>query len=161
MNIGVVYSDETDQSGKILVEWTLTGERSREERFSCDHLKFAAVIGGYYYPGSLNCVKIRTDENNNAVQPFMSSTLDEWIQIGAARFFMEAIEKGQIEIAQFLYNKNRLVVDAWNVDGRTALHVACTKGHVNIVRWLLDFVKMDLEKLDDGGFRAIHHAVQQ
>ncbi len=161
MNIGVVYSDETDESGKILVEWTITGERSREERFSGEQLKFAAVIGGYYYPESLLCVKIRKDENKNAIQAFKSSTLDEWINIGAARFFMEAIEKGEIEIAQFLFTMNGLVVDVCNVHGRAALHVACSKGHVNIVSWLLDIVKMDMEKPDDGGFRPIHHAVQQ
>ena len=74
---------------------------------------------------------------------------------------MEAIEKGEIQIAQFLFSMNGLVVDVCNVDGRTALHVACSKGYVNIVRWLLDIVKMDMEKPDNGGFRAIHHAVQQ
>ncbi len=74
---------------------------------------------------------------------------------------MEAIEKGDFETSQFLYIKDALVVNARSLEGKTALHVACIKGDKKIVKWLLKFVKMDTETPDDGGYTAIHHAVEQ
>lgn len=168
MNPGVVISDELDKNGNILVEWITTGERSREERRSSSKLVFKNVVGGYYFPESLLSVNINIDGISNTIQASRrSSTLRKdinewvkWVKEGPL-LFMKSIEEGDIESAQFVLNKEKQVINTRNADGRTALHVACAKGHKCIVRWLLDVVKMDLEEPDVDGFRAIHHAVIQ
>ncbi len=77
--------------------------------------------------------------------------------------FLKAVENGDLRGAQLLFEKgSKFIADAArNADERTALHVACVKGHKDIVQWLLDAVKMDLEKEDRNGFRAVHDAIQR
>ncbi|XP_074606770.1 uncharacterized protein LOC141859796 [Acropora palmata] len=41
--------------------------------------------------------------------------------------------------------------------GQTALHIACHKGHCNIIRKLIDR-GADKDKVDDKGYTAVHHA---
>jgi len=93
--------------------------------------------------------------------PPFDKEIDAWIEKGS-HLFLKAIEIGDLKNAQVLYKKDNSVVDAaLNSDGRTALHVACMRGQKDIVKWLLDDIKMDLEKPDNDGSRPIHHAVQQ
>ena len=83
------------------------------------------------------------------------------MEVGTALFF-KAVEIGDLRSAQILFKKDRSIADAPRIaDGITALHVACMTGQKELVQWLLDYVKMDVEKADHDGFRPIHHAAQQ
>lgn len=97
--------------------------------------------------------EIRTGER---IQSTSSSALDKWNEMQAN--FLIAIEEGNIERAQLLFSKDKLVVGVQKSGGTTILHIACSKGHRHMVRWILDVVKMEIEKPDDCGYRAIHHA---
>ncbi len=95
------------------------------------------------------------------IQPSFDQEVEAWIGKGS-HLFLKAIEIGDLKSAQVLYKKdNAVVYAALNSVGRTALHIASMKDHKDIVRWLLDDIKMDLEKPDNDGSRPIHHAVQQ
>jgi len=156
MEIGIVSSDLADKPGEIVVEWKSTREKSREERCSRGKLQFGTVIGGYYHPDCFPYVQICDNESH---QSTLCKEIDEWIKKGA-RLFQKAVEEGDLESAQFLYSKDKLVVDARNADGRAALHFACLRGNKEMVKWLLDELKMDIEKADEAGSRAIHHAAK-
>jgi len=98
-------------------------------------------------------------EEFQTIQPAFDKEIDAWIDQGSA-LLLKSVEIGDLRNAQRLFNEDKLIVDAaLNADGRTILHVACLKGHKDIVRWLLDSVKVQLEEPDDGGFRAIHHSI--
>lgn len=99
-------------------------------------------------------------EEFQSIRPAFNKEIDAWIAKGSD-LFLKAVEIGDLRSAQLLF-KDRLVADAArNAIGKTALHVACIMGRKDVVLWLLDEAKMDLEKPDNSGFRAIHHAVQQ
>ena len=98
-------------------------------------------------------------EEFQTIQPAFDKEIDAWIDQGSA-LLLKSVEIGDLRNAQRLFNEDKLIVDAArNADGRTILHVACLKGHKDSVRWLLDSVKADLEELNNGGFRAIHHSI--
>ena len=74
--------------------------------------------------------------------------------------FFKAVNQGDLRTAKILYNRQPGVdVEARNSDGKTALHIASRKGHTDLVEWLLDAAKVDVDKPDLKGFRAIHLAV--
>ncbi len=86
--------------------------------------------------------------------------INEWTKKGSD-LFLKAVEEGDLEMAKFLYTKDREVIYACYEDGRTTLHVGCIKGHKEIVKWLVEVAQMVIEKPDESGYRAIHHAVEQ
>ena len=97
-----------------------------------------------------------------AVQPTFHTEIAAWIDKGSS-FFLKAVEIGDLRSAQFLFEKgSKFIADsARNAGGKTALRLACSKGHKEIVQWLLDAVKMDLEEEDRNGFRAVHDTVKR
>ena len=92
------------------------------------------------------------------LQPSVEEELVELISKGVA-LFINAVNRGDLRFAKLLLNRAGVDVNARNADGRTALHVACQQGHKEIIQWLLDVAKADLEVADNTGLRAIHHAV--
>lgn len=95
------------------------------------------------------------------IQLSFDKEVDAWIEKGSD-LFLKAIDIGDLKRADLLYKKDNVVADAARDSvGRTALHVACMRGQKEIVQWLLDGAKMDLEKPDHLGSRPIHYAVQQ
>lgn len=78
-----------------------------------------------------------------------------------ASLLFKAVDEGDLRLLK-IYNKHSFInFDARNVDGITALQKACEKGHKEIVKWLIDEAKVDLNLAGEGGFRAIHYAVQR
>ena len=92
------------------------------------------------------------------LQPSVEEELVELISKGVA-LFINAVNRGDLRVAKLLLKRAGVDMDARNADGRTALHVACQQGYKEIIEWLLDVAKADLEVTDNEGLRAIHHAV--
>lgn len=75
--------------------------------------------------------------------------------------FFNAVDRGDLSNAKIFHLHHTIVADARNANGESALHVACIKGHKDIVEWLIDDVKVDIEKSSKIGHRPIHYAVRQ
>jgi len=75
--------------------------------------------------------------------------------------FINAADKGDLRLLKFLHTHNRMDVNKClnPGDGMAAVHFACKKGHKDVLQWLIDEAHADMEKQDNNGFRAIHHAV--
>lgn len=77
------------------------------------------------------------------------------------RLFFDVVDKGNLRVAQLLHHRYGVDVGTRNsIDGMTALHIACLKGHFEVVQWILEEALVDLEEEDNNGFRAIHHAAK-
>lgn len=77
------------------------------------------------------------------------------------RLFFDVVDKGNLRVAQLLHYRYGVDVGTRNsIDGMAALHVACLKGHFDVVQWILDEALVDLEEPDNNGFRPIHHAAK-
>lgn len=77
---------------------------------------------------------------------------------GVALFF-KTVDEGAFRVAKLLVNRHGVDPESRNGEGKTALHSACLRGHRDLVEWLLDELKVDMEQSDNKGFRAIHYAV--
>ncbi len=74
--------------------------------------------------------------------------------------FFKAVNEGDLRTAKILYNRQLGVdVETRNSDGKTVLHIASRKGHTDLVEWLVEEAKVDVDKPDLKGFRAIHLAI--
>lgn len=99
-------------------------------------------------------------ERCEPVQPDPEAELMECAAKVASLLF-KAVDEGNIQLLK-IYNKHSFInFDARNVDGITALQKACEKGHKDIVKWLIVEAKVDFNLAGEGGFRAIHYAVQR
>lgn len=76
-------------------------------------------------------------EWDQAIQPGLATEIASWIEKGSS-LFLKAVEMGDLKSAQLLFKKGKLIADAQTANGMTALHVACTMGHKDMVEWLLD-----------------------
>lgn len=74
--------------------------------------------------------------------------------------FFKAVDRGDLRIAKLLHIRHGVDVDTLNSDGQTALHLASEKGHQEVVEWLLNETKVDIEKPSLNGLCAIHCAVK-
>lgn len=70
----------------------------------------------------------------------------------------EAVAHGDLRVTKQLHIRHRIDVDVQNPEGLTPLIVAIRKGHTHIVDWLVNEIRVDVERADGRGFRAIHHA---
>lgn len=94
-----------------------------------------------------------------SAHPAIDRELLELFSLESSLFF-KAVSEGDLRTAKLLYNRQLGVdAEARNSGGRTALHVASRKGHTDLVEWLLNEAKVDVNKSDVKGYRAIHHAV--
>ncbi len=73
-------------------------------------------------------------------------------------FMFKAVYEGDIRVAKLLFNRHGIDANLRNAEGLTLLHIACNQGHKDLVDWLINGVKLDLEEADKNGFRAIHYA---
>ena len=76
-----------------------------------------------------------------------------------AHFFFKAVDEGNCRAAKLLYSRHGVDPEARKRDGKTALHLACFKGHIDLVKWLLDKARVDMSQVDNRGFSAIHYAI--
>ncbi len=96
-----------------------------------------------------------------STQPSVEKELTEWIEKGFT-FFFDAITRGDLRTAKLVHMHHNIVGDARNSDGRTALHIACLKGYKEIVKWLIEEVKADVELPDENDrFFPIHYSVDK
>lgn len=94
-------------------------------------------------------------------QPHTGEEELEQIDFKVASVFANAVMKGDLRTAQTLYDKHSVDLNGPSTEMLAAIHVACQHGHENIIYWLI-VVQADLmEKQDDFGNRAIHHAVRK
>jgi len=97
------------------------------------------VVGGHYSPECLPIVNDESIEKEQSIQPGLDEEITSWIEKGSTLFF-KTVEIGDLKSAQLLFKNDKVVANARNADGKTALHVACIMGHKNIVEWLIDAV---------------------
>ncbi|ESO06750.1 hypothetical protein HELRODRAFT_195098 [Helobdella robusta] len=57
-------------------------------------------------------------------------------------------------------HKSGLNMNARDYDGRTALHVACSEGNLDCVRYLIDECKVDMEAVDRWNHKPLHEATR-
>jgi len=75
-------------------------------------------------------------------------------------FVQSALEGDLYILRELLENfKVSVDVDHKSTPGLTALHLACQKGRLEIVEWLLE-KKANIEKSDEKGRTALYHAVK-
>jgi len=91
-------------------------------------------------------------------EPAVEKELAEFIKKSISLFF-DAIKRGDLRTAKLLHFHRTTVVNARSTNGKTPLQIACWKGHSDIVKWLLDEVKVDVEQPDKDGNLPIHYAV--
>lgn len=90
----------------------------------------------------------------------LEKEFDDYITKGM-RLFFRAVESGNLQVIKNLYSHQKMLINAQNSTGMTVLQVACQKGREDIVQWLLDDAKVNLEEKNKrNGFRAIHYAVK-
>ena len=100
-------------------------------------------------------------EKHRTIQPAFDQEIETWIAKGS-ELFLKAVEIGDLRSAQLLFKKDKSVADAArNADGKDALHIGCTLGYKDLVRWLVDVVMMDVDKPGHDGLRPIHHTVKE
>lgn len=97
-------------------------------------------------------------ENFESTEPAVEKELAELIEKSISLFF-NAIKRGDLRTAKLLHLHHTIVVDARSTNGKTALQIACWRGHIDIVKWLLDEIKVDAEQPDKDGNLPIHYAV--
>jgi len=75
--------------------------------------------------------------------------------------FVDAAEEDDLYLLKELLENYRVSVDVdhKSTPGLTALHYACLKGHVKVVKWLLE-QKADIEREDEKGRTGLVHAVE-
>lgn len=97
----------------------------------------------------------------SVTEPAIEKALAELIEKAISLFF-NAIDRGDLRTAKLLHLHHTVVTDARNAEGKTALQIACLKGYKDMARWLIDEVKVDVEKPSSKtGFRPIHYAVHR
>lgn len=67
---------------------------------------------------------------------------------------------GNLRIAKML-RFHGMDMDERDSNGMTLLHIACQQGHKDFVDWLVHDIKVDVERADGKGFRAIHYATMK
>ncbi len=84
---------------------------------------------------------------------------DEFQEIMAKieALMFKAAAEGEIRIAKLLHLRHGMDANVLNAYGMSMLHIACQSGQKDFVNWLVNEVKVDVEKADGKGLRAIHH----
>ena len=91
--------------------------------------------------------------------PSYSKELQELASKEVTLFF-QAADGGDLRTAKLLHCRHGVNADeARKPDGKTALHLASLKGHYDLVQWLLEKAKVNVNKPDNRGYSAIHYAV--
>lgn len=92
-------------------------------------------------------------------------TLEQEILDGvskAAPLLLKAVQEGDLPAVKLLHKHHKFNYNAQiNSDGMTPLQIACGKGYKDLVEWLIDEAKVDLDLAAEKGFRAVHYAVQK
>jgi len=75
--------------------------------------------------------------------------------------FVEAVHDCDLKLLKKLSTTHKVSVDVVHksTSGLTPLHLACRKGHLQVVQYLLE-KKADIEKEDHKGRTAVYHAVK-
>jgi len=90
----------------------------------------------------------------------LDKEFDDYISKGIKLLF-RAAENGNLQIIKDLFSNQKMLINALNSTGMTVLQIACQKGRENVVQWLLDEAKVNIDERNTrNGFRAIHYAVK-
>lgn len=73
--------------------------------------------------------------------------------------FFRAVEVGDLRNAKLIHDHHGVDADVRNPEGKTALHLASKKGYQELIEWLLNEAKVDVDQPDSKGNRAIHFAI--
>lgn len=83
----------------------------------------------------------------------------ENIKMSLSSLVVEAAAEGQPFILKELLIKYAVEVNSKDVHGRSSLHMACRRGHLDVVKILIEY-NASVELEDDEGNRAVHHAAE-
>jgi len=98
------------------------------------------------------------------MEPFQSpnpSIDKERLDLGAklVALFFRAVGEGDLRNAKLIHERHGVDAEARNPEGKTALHLATQKGYIELIDWLLDEAKVDVNQPNSKGYRAIHFAI--
>lgn len=79
--------------------------------------------------------------------------------IPAVAKFHEAVQSGNIEMAEDLLQQNPDYLNASGPEGKTALHLACASGHAEVVSLLLE-KGVDIQNRDENELTPLHFAAR-
>ena len=66
---------------------------------------------------------------------------------------------GQLDIAKFLF-KHGAGIDAREDDGNHIIHTAVFSGHLNVIRWLVENLEVDVDTINLDHMTPLHYAAQ-
>ena len=114
---------------------------------------------------SLSSAWIEPFKPTSVIKSCLDVEIEDFVRnsiVTSVQFFFRAVHSGNLPAVKTLYSHYKMDVDALDVNhGMSALHVACKNGYLDLVEWLLNEVKANLEVQDKNGFRAIHFAVKR
>jgi len=92
--------------------------------------------------------------------PHLMDKTGVWVENKEAAItpFLISAEKGNLEILQWMTEKNPLLVSKCVNDGRTPLHMAAYGGHVQTIKFLLDKDPLLISKYLNKGITPFHFA---
>jgi len=148
--------------GFVRVNWIRKNSKPRadcEVTYSDAYIIATEVSSGGYF--NLNALPVL---QNDAVFEDESETelYKELVKLTMEKvdlMFRVAIV-GNLRIAKIL-RFHGMDMDERDPNGMTLLHIACQQGHKEFVDWLINEIKVDVERADGKGFRAIHYATMR
>ncbi|XP_059488362.1 uncharacterized protein LOC132204110 isoform X2 [Neocloeon triangulifer] len=150
--IDVLEWDDHDSAkmlSRLLVEKRdyLLGEKDKYGRNAFHSAAWRGHVGlvKYFLEKDPELVKTLTEKGENTMHLIFTSYYDDSEQ--------------NIEMCKILHNLDAEMVRQKAATNETMLHVAAEAGKVNLCKWLVEEIGLEVDAVDDKGYNAMHFAV--